>query len=290
MKATTVPQQLIGAPYYRNYLSIDAVNLVESCSHDASDQTGNMFLKDHMLLFVLEGSNRITHGKREYLVSKNEMVLLKKNISISYDKTGSKLSGGIYDSIMFFLKEEFIVDFIKMAGIKTMKTAELADVNVKPVREPLLSFVSSIKGHFNAPEKVDKRLLKMKIMELLFDLVQIDNNLLLQLIQLKKQFTTDITTVIEENYMSPLRLEDFAYLSGRSLASFKRDFNTIYKVSPAQYIKEKRMNKAKELLVSTDWAIQDICYTVGLENVSHFSRAFKEFSGKSPIDFRKDQS
>ena len=289
MKATTVPNQLIGAPYYRNYLSIDSVNLVESCSHDLSEQKGNMFLKDHMLLFVLEETNCITHGKQQYRVNKNEMVLFKKNISISYDKTGSRINGGMYDSIMFFLKDEFIVDFIKMADIKNTKTEKLADVNVKPVREPLLSFVASIKGHFNAPEKVDKRLLKIKIMELLFDLVQTDNSLLLQLLQLKKQFTTDITTVIEDNFMSPLRLEDFAYLSGRSLASFKRDFNKIYKVSPARYIKEKRLNKAKDLLVSTDWAINDICYTIGFENVSHFSRAFKQFSGKSPVDFRNEK-
>ena len=289
MKATVVPEELMGAPYYRNYLSFDSINLVESCSHNIAEQKGGMFLKDHMLLFVLKGTNCITHGKQKYTVHKNEMVLLKKNISITYDKTGSSENGEMYDSIMFFLKEEFISDFIKMAGIKTMKTERLANVNVKPVREPLLSFVASIKAHFNAPEKVDKRLVKMKIMELLFDLAQVDNNLLLQLIQLKKQFTTDITSVVEENFMSPLKLEDLAYLSGRSLASFKRDFNTIYKVSPAQYIKEKRLTKAKELLVSTDWPINEICYSIGFENISHFSRAFKVFSGKSPVDFRKEQ-
>ncbi|MDR0262390.1 MAG: AraC family transcriptional regulator [Sphingobacterium sp.] len=289
MKATIVPQELIGAPYYRNYLSIDSVNLVESCSHNIAEQKGGMFLKDHMLLFVLQGTNCITHGKHKYIVHKNEMVLLKKNISITYDKTGSSENGEIYESMMFFLKDEFISDFMKMANIKNMKTERLADVNIKPVYEPLLSFVSSIKGHFNAPEKVDKRLIRMKIMELLFDLAQFDNNLLLQLIQLKKQFMTDITTVVEENFMSPLRLEDLAYLSGRSLASFKRDFNTIYKVAPAQYIKEKRLNKAKELLTSTDWPVNEICYSIGFENISHFSRAFKVYTGKSPIDFRKAQ-
>ena len=198
MKSTIVPNELIGAPYYRNYLSIDSVNLVESCSHEDEALQGSMFLKDHLLLFVLEGTNKITYGKQEYVVQKNEMVLLKKNIGIRYDKTGSVESGGIYDSMMFFLKEEFIVDFIKMAGISTNKTAQLADVNVKPVQEPLLSFVSSIKGHFNAPEKVDKRLLKMKIMELLFDLVQTDKDLLLQLLQLRKQLTVDISTVMKK--------------------------------------------------------------------------------------------
>ena len=90
--------------------------------------------------------------------------------------------------------------------------------------------------------------------------------------------------------MNPLKLEDFAYLSGRSLASFKRDFNAIYQVSPAQYIKETRLNKAKELLIATDWTIQDIAFSVGFESLSHFSRVFKQAMGQSPLDFRKAQA
>lgn len=288
MKATIVPKELIGAPHYRNYLSIDAINVVESCAHNVAEERGTMFLKDHMLLFVLQGTNCITHGKQTYTVHKNEMVLLKKNISISYDKTGSADTGEMYDSIMFFLKDEFLSDFMKTTGIKTIKTEGLAHVNVKPVQEPLLSFLTSIKGHFNAPNGVNKGLIRIKIMELLYDLAQVDHELLLQLIQLKKQVLTDISAVIEENYMNPLKLEELAYLSGRSLASFKRDFNAIYKTSPALFIKEKRLIKAQELLITTNWPVNEVCYEVGFESISHFSRAFKLFSGMTPVEFRKD--
>lgn len=287
MKATAVPEELIGAPFYRKHLSIDSINVVESCSHTVADQRGDMFLKDHMLLFVLEGVNRLTHGKTVYTVRKNEMVLLKKNISITYDKTGSTDLGVPYDSIMFFLKDEFLSDFMKMSGLNTMTTQEMASVNILAVHEPLLSFITSIKAHFNGDTPINKGLVRIKIMELLYDLAQADQNLLLQLIQLKKQTVTDISHVIEENYMSPLKLEDFAYLSGRSLASFKRDFNKIYGTSPAQLIKEKRLAKAQELLTTTDWPVNEICFAVGFENVSHFVRAYKEYSGKAPSEFRK---
>ncbi|WP_121812086.1 helix-turn-helix domain-containing protein [Mucilaginibacter kameinonensis] len=287
MKATTVPQELIGAPFYRKHLSIDSMDVVESCAHNEADQRGGMFLRDHMLLFVLEGVNRITHGKRIYTVFKNEMVLLKKNTSITYDKTGSADTGDMYDSVMFFLKDEFLSDFMKTSGIKTIKTEELASVNVMPVTEPLLSFITSIKAYFNGTAKIDKGLVRIKITELLYDLAQTDHNLLLQLIQLKKQIVGDIAHVIEENYMNPLKLVDLAYLSGRSLASFKRDFNTIYKTSPAQFLKEKRLNKAKELLTTTDWPVTEIGLSVGFENVSHFVRVYKEFSGTTPTEFRK---
>lgn len=263
------------------------MEVVESCAHNVADQRGGMFLKDHMLLFVLEGVNRITHGKKTYTVYKNEMVLFKKNISIAYDKTGSADTGNIYDSVMFFLKDEFLSDFMKMSGIKTVQTETLANVNVIQVKEPLLSYIISIKAYFNGSAKIDKGLVRIKIMELLYDLAQIDHNLLLQLIQLKKQVVVDISQIIEENYMNPLKLEEFAYLSGRSLASFKRDFSAIYKTSPAQYLKEKRLNKAKELLATTDWPVTEICFAVGFENVSHFVRIYKEFSGRTPTEYRK---
>jgi len=287
MKATRVPKELIGAPFYRKHLSIDSMDVVESCAHNVADQRGGMFLKDHMLLFVLEGVNQITHGKRTYTVRKNEMVLLKKNISITYDKTGSAETGDLYDSVMFFLKDEFLSDFMKMSGIRTIKTEELAGVNVMQVKEPLLSFIISIKAYFNGSAKMDKGLVRIKIMELLYDLAQTDQNLLLQLIQLRKQVVGDISHVIEENYLNPLKLADFAHLSGRSLASFKRDFNNVYKTSPAQFLKEKRLSKAKELLKATNWPVTEICFAVGFENVSHFVRIYKKFSGMTPTEFRK---
>lgn len=286
MKATKAPDELLGAPFYHNFIALNAVNIIESCTH-TRDKKGTMFLTDHMLLFVLEGSNKITYGNNSYLVRKNEMVLLKKNINFEFHKIGNQETDHSYDSMYFFLKDEFLVDFMKMAGITSTYTEEMARITVKPVKEPLLSFVNSIKPHFRDPEKVDQGLIRLKIMELLYDLASTDKNLLLQLLQLKKQVVADITQIIEDNYMNPLNLEDFAYLSGRSLSSFKRDFLVIYKTSPAQLIREKRLNKAKELLLMTQLPIKDVCYSTGFENIAHFSRAYKQFFGETPSHSRE---
>ncbi|PQA96983.1 AraC family transcriptional regulator [Chryseobacterium shigense] len=285
MKSTMAPGEMLGAPYYHNFISLNGVNIVESCTH-TKDKQGTMYIDDHLLLFVLEGSNKITYGNQSYLVKKNEMVLLHKNINFAFHKIGNKETDNSYDSMYFFLKDEFLVDFMKMGSVISNQSDKMARVTVKEVKEPLLSFITSIKPHFNEPEKMDKGLVRLKIIELLYDLAQTDEDLLQQLLQLKKQVISDISQVIEENYMNPLNLEDFAYLSGRSLSSFKRDFYTIYKVSPAQYIREKRMNKAKDLLSLSNLPVADVCYATGFETVSHFSRAFKKFFGQSPSEIR----
>jgi AraC family transcriptional regulator, exoenzyme S synthesis regulatory protein ExsA len=70
-----------------------------------------------------------------------------------------------------------------------------------------------------------------------------------QLLQLKPPSSVDITKVLEENIMKPVSLMDLAYLSGRSLSSFKRDYYTIYQLPTSQWLRNRWTAKAKELLV-----------------------------------------
>lgn len=284
MKQTIVPNELIKSSRL-NYITLDSVKIIESCTQ-IKEKRGAMFLKDHMLLFVLEGAKHITYGNSLYSVNKNEMVLLRKNTGFDYLKTGNFENNSNYDCLMFFLKDEFILDFIKMAGIKDYATEDMAKITIKPVKEPLTSFLASIKPYFANPSGIDSGLVRLKMLELLYDLASTDRNLLLQLLQLKQQIVADIPQIIEENFANPLSLEDFAYLSGRSLSSFKRDFRIIYKSSPGRYIRERRLNRAKELLLATELPIMDVCYEAGFDSVSHFSRLYKSFFGTPPSEFR----
>lgn len=50
---------------------------------------------------------------------------------------------------------------------------------------------------------------------------------------------------------------------------------------------EKRLSKAKELLISTNLSVQDICVNVGYDNTSHFYRLFSKYFGVSPAQYRR---
>lgn len=280
IKAVKVPDELTCAPYHHRDIKLNGLSIVESCTVTHRSQ-GSMFLEDHMLLVVLEGQNHITHGNQEYLVSKNKMLLLKKAIQIGYDKMGNPEKGQTYFSLMFFLKDEFLRDFVKMADVTSTETVEQAMVTVKPVKERLRGFFDSVVPYFEDPESVDSSLIRLKMLELLYDLVHADKNMLLQLLQLKQPVHGDIRHVVTENYASPVSIAELAYLSGRSLSSFKREFFAIYQVTPAQWIREKRLSKAKEML-STDMAVTEVCYALGFENLAHFSRLYKSHHGCSP--------
>ena len=123
--------------------------------------------------------------------------------------------------------------------------------------------------------------MRLKMLELFYDLTSTDKNLLQQLLQLKQQVYADIPVVMEENYANPVSLSDLAYLCGRSLSSFKRDFFAIYQMTPATWIREKRLAKAKEML-HTGMPVKEVCFSLGFESPAHFSRLFKARFGKAP--------
>lgn len=87
--------------------------------------------------------------------------------------------------------------------------------------------------------------------------------------------------------MNPVSISDLAYLSGRSLSAFKREFQVTYNTSPLQWIRNRRLDKAEELLTHSNLSVTDICFTIGFENVAHFSKVFKERFGYPPSALKK---
>ncbi|MTD71637.1 AraC family transcriptional regulator, partial [Flavobacterium sp. LC2016-13] len=54
-------------------------------------------------------------------------------------------------------------------------------------------------------------------------------------------------------------------------------------------IRYKRLEKAKELLLSTKMSITEICYNLGFENIAHFSRLFKIQFSQTPTEYRMNK-
>lgn len=87
-KMIKVPTSLIGCDAPQNALMLDGCSVIEQCIHSTAVK-GTMYLEQHLLLIVLEGSVLLTYGKQEYKVGKNEMILLKKATVVKYNKFGN---------------------------------------------------------------------------------------------------------------------------------------------------------------------------------------------------------
>ena len=111
LKAPTGLAQLPIISCKNKSLRIDDFLAIASSEHTLHS-TGSMYLEEHMLLFVLDGVNTLTYGTQKYVVRKNEMLLIRKATIWQYDKEGNSENNNIYDSMMFFLKDEFLRDFV----------------------------------------------------------------------------------------------------------------------------------------------------------------------------------
>ena len=67
---------------------------------------------------------------------------------------------------------------------------------------------------------------------------------------------------------------------------FIRRFGKVYGLSPQSYLTRLRINRAMELLSSTDMSIEKVAKSVGIPDTSYFSRVFKNQCGTSPGTYR----
>jgi AraC-like DNA-binding protein len=90
---------------------------------------------------------------------------------------------------------------------------------------------------------------------------------------------------IDENYQEPINLDDVSEQAFFSRFHFHRLFTRIYRRTPHQYIIQKRLEKAKELLRENK-AVTDVCNEVGFESIGSFSVLFKKEIGFAPQYYR----
>lgn len=93
---------------------------------------------------------------------------------------------------------------------------------------------------------------------------------------------------IYENYDKDLNMAMVSNHISMNYSCFSQTFKEYTGMNFVNYIKEVRINKAKELLQDTNKKVAEIGYEVGYENEKHFMKVFKSVTGISPTEYRKN--
>ena len=91
---------------------------------------------------------------------------------------------------------------------------------------------------------------------------------------------------IDDCYDQPLDLDQISREACLSRYHFLRLFRQTFDRTPHQYLTERRIQKAKELLTSTRLSVTDVCFEVGFESLGSFSTLFTRHVGRPPITYR----
>ena len=90
-----------------------------------------------------------------------------------------------------------------------------------------------------------------------------------------------------EHLQEQISLEDLCHISCVSASKLTSLFKDIEQMTPMQYVRERRMERACKLLTETDDSLSEISAAVGFMRQGSFSEAFKERFGITPHQYRK---
>lgn len=92
--------------------------------------------------------------------------------------------------------------------------------------------------------------------------------------------------ILHSSYIDDIDLNVMSNLSCLSVPQLVRQFKSVFKTTPYQYLINIRLQRAAELLKATTKPIHEVTWLCGFENVSAFSRAFKTAYGTTPTGYR----
>jgi AraC-like DNA-binding protein len=99
----------------------------------------------------------------------------------------------------------------------------------------------------------------------------------------------EVRSYIDRNFASPLTIMRLASMAGLSPFYFIRSFRSATGLTPHQYVRAKRIERAQELLVTTPLAVTEICDAVGFQSLGSFSATFRRLTGEAPGAYRAER-
>lgn len=103
----------------------------------------------------------------------------------------------------------------------------------------------------------------------------------------KDALIKDILVYLNNNYRKKITLEQLSKQFRASVSYICHEFTKEYRISPINYVIQRRMTEAKFALTNTDNSLAEISWRVGYENVDHFAKLFLRHGGCSPSDYRR---
>ncbi len=268
-----------------NTLKVDDLLFVEyRCL--INDKESEIWSHTNYLAYVLGGKKTWKTPSNEIKVSSGEALFIKKGANTVYQYFEEP-----FLVLFIFLREDFIKSVINkyqqlgMPNSHQEKQDQLIKLKMNSV---LNSLFQSILAYFSKDAQISENILKLKMEELILSiLTQPGNNELKQYFyQLLQYRKSDIREIMNNNFSSPLSIDDFARLSARSLSTFRRDFKDAFNAPPGKWLVNKRLDYSKFLLETTDHSLIEIMEQSGFKNRSHFVKAFKQTFNTSPSRYR----
>ena len=261
-------------------------NILFSCTGQARKDF-EPFVEDHALSFILNGEMIINDGFSVTNFTKGELGFISKNQLLKTQKIPQ--DNKPFMGISILLPKEILFNYAKEHNIIPKGNYTGKPSFVLPHDSFLKGYFESLIPYFENPDALTKKLATIKTIEAI-ELLLTKTSMQNILFNFDEDFKIDLEAYMNKNYMHNIPLEQFAKLTGRSISTFKRDFQSIFNETPNKWLIKKRLDLAYFLISKKHQKPTDVYFDVGFVNFSHFSRTFKSEFGVNPSAIEKYHS
>lgn len=244
-------------------------------------------LKDFSCFFYInKGSYQITEANGIVKVGEKEALLKKCGSYVSYFPSSKERNYA--EAIAIYFHIDILKSIYSNEIVDFLKKSKKSSAPKKVANELIEKYVNNLIIYLDNPSLIDDELSLLKFKELILILMKSQH-----CDSVKTFFTNlfnsqelEFQTIIENNIFSKISTEELAFISNKSLSSFKRSFKLYFNETPARYIKLKRLERAAQLIATSSEKISNIAYDCCFNDPTTFSAVFSNHFGVSPSVYR----
>lgn len=266
----------------------------------SKDHTGvdRMNLSRYVIGMVLNGEKYILQDDKILRVKRGEIFFLGYGHHLIEDCPSETAP---YEQIAFYYTSDQLIraltTFDEISMILTKKRiseSKRCGVNVVVGEIPRIirNFFTAANVHYDCRGFMDDRVCEvLKLTELVHLIIKYDRGDLLNSILVSLDVDrARFEHVIYSNIFEVRTVADLAVETLRSPTTFKKDFQSYFRLSPHLWFQRQRLNYACLLLCTTNCTIAQIGEVCKFPNSSHFIKLFKRYFGSTPSNYRLNNS
>jgi len=253
--------------------------LILSNNYGDAFREGEAFVTDHIFSYIVSGTQEVWSGNQTYVFKAGDYRFFKRNQLTKYVKRPG-LHG--FTSIAVHIDQGTLREMAALYHDKAVPAYKGRDIELLAPDPLLEGYVNSLTPYFQLSGGYHSPLVALKAQELVLLLLQTQPLLKPALFNFDDPGKIDLVAFMHTHYRYNVGLDRMAFLTGRSLSTFKRDFSRIFHTTAGRWLTQKRLEEAHYLIVEKGKIASEIYLDLGFEDLSHFSFAYKKAFGYAP--------
>lgn len=262
---------------------ITQANKISSC-YIGPAISPEQFISEHFFIYLVQGTMVGYDGHQKHSMQAGQYCIARKNHLARYSK---QKDDGRFTKVVVVFDEAFLKSYKEKHQPAAGKSNYKGSFIALTPNQRVPVFIQSLTPYYKGEGQIDEAFADLKREELLLILLQTNPGLGDILFDFGIPQKIDLEAFMNNNYKFNVSMERFAYLTGRSLSAFRRDFKTIFNDTPGHWLIQKRLREGHFLIDKKGQKPTEIYLDLGFEDLSHFSFAFKKLFGFAPSSLLK---